>query len=155
MKSKFDINGRVDCRCGDQILSNSGKVCFVANKKGHVSKLMKCWNPNCEGVYHGDDIYNVRVEGKVVVFDDSTDMKVFRVGDDPFDWVAAKSQQEAMDYFNENYDGEDYELDDYIECSLYGIIYEEDDPGSQVTIRKTIEQTPIENFPCIIASTEF
>ena len=155
MKNQFEITGRVDCKCGDQILSNSGKASFVANKEGHISKLMKCWNPKCKGVYHGDDIYKARKDGEVVVFDDSTDIKVFRVGDDPFDWIAAKSQQEAMDYFNEYYDGEDYELDDYEEASLYQILVEEDDPNSQTTIRKTIEQTPVENFPCIIASTDF
>lgn len=150
-KTKLAESGRVDCKCGDQILSNSGKEMMVIPSKDEISNLIRCWNTKCKGVYHREDIWKMRKEGESTVFDDSTDMKVFKVGDGPSDWIAAKSKDEAISYYNENFDGEDYELSDYEEVNIYAIWHDEDGKNP-TTIRKTIDQHS--EFPCIIGSTE-
>lgn len=50
--------GRVDCPCGQQILSNSGKVMH-----NYLTKKMACWG--CKREFDPDFVYSFRVEGEV------------------------------------------------------------------------------------------
>lgn len=147
----IDKTGRVDCKCGDQILSNSGKEIMVSLIEGEGSNFVRCWNQKCKGVYHREDIYKARKEGESVIFDDSTDIKVFKVGDGPSDWIAAKSKDEAIAFYNKHFCGEDFERGDYAEADIYAIWYDEDGENP-TTARKILDEQS--EFPCIIGSTE-
>ncbi len=140
--------GRVDCKCGDQIISNSGKEISHSGGTG----LVRCWNPECKGVYPREKVYEVRKENEVVVFDDSTDIKVFQIND--CDWVAAKSEKEAIEFYNKEFQNDGDELD-IEEGSIYLIIrdVDGDDPDRIYTARMAIDEYT--EFPCIIASTEY
>jgi len=140
--------GRVDCKCGDQIISNSGKEISY----DFHSKLVKCWNPECGGIYHRDSVYRARKENEVTVFDDSTDIKVFAV--EGVDWVAAKSIEEAKKFYGEEFSTVGEELD-IEEISLYKIIrdIDGDDPKRLYTARMAIDECT--DFPFVIASTEW
>jgi hypothetical protein len=57
---KLLINGVVECECGGQIISNSGKV--IMNPIYEV----KCWR--CGKSYNANEVFYERQEGKIVVF---------------------------------------------------------------------------------------
>lgn len=84
----IDKTGRVDCKCGDQIMSNSGKVISL------MPDMVVCWNPNCGKVYSYGAILEARQENEVVVFDPpGKDLKVFKMNE--YDWWCDKSLEAA------------------------------------------------------------
>lgn len=117
--------GRVDCECGDQIISNSGKTMNSAEDW----KKIACWG--CGKLYKYDDIERVRIEGQAVIFHP---MKVFRMND--CDWwmdtdlEAAKKNylgfletepeavEDAREMTNEEMDNHTYYVEDN-----YGMLY--------------------------------
>lgn len=60
LSGKMLISGVVECQCGGQIISNSGKV--MMNGMGYV----RCWD--CLKVYDGNEAYYERKEGQRIVF---------------------------------------------------------------------------------------
>jgi Zn finger protein HypA/HybF involved in hydrogenase expression len=60
-ESKLYINGAVDCSCGGQILSNTGKIIYD-------SRNMKISCRRCKKLYDSNEIYYERKEGQRVVF---------------------------------------------------------------------------------------
>lgn len=60
MPKQMTIKGAVLCKCGSQIISNSGKV--MMNGKGQV----QCWG--CGKIYDGNEVYYERKENKCVTF---------------------------------------------------------------------------------------
>ena len=73
----FNDIGRVDCICGNQIISNSGKI--MALGIGSVA----CWG--CGKVYDSDTLHNARKDGEAVVFESpGKDLKVFTMNE--YDW---------------------------------------------------------------------
>lgn len=60
LSEKMTINGVVECQCGGQIISNSGKT--MMNGMGYI----RCWN--CLKVYDGHEVYYERKKGQRVVF---------------------------------------------------------------------------------------
>ena len=80
--------GRVDCECGDQIISNSGKVIPVA------VGIISCWNPKCGIAYDCSAIENARKEGESVTFiPPGKDLKIFQMNE--CDWWMDVSLVEA------------------------------------------------------------
>ena len=89
-----DKTGRIDCQCGDQIISNSGKV--MSNAFG----LISCWDPKCGIFYDYATLEKLRVDNKVVVFDPpGKDLKIFKMND--CDWWMDKTLDEAKKNFLE------------------------------------------------------
>ncbi len=71
--------GRIDCLCGDQIISNSGKT--IDKSVG----IIACWNPKCGQVYNHDTLEKLRIENEIVIFEPpGKDLKVFKMND--CDW---------------------------------------------------------------------
>ena len=80
--------GRVDCECGNQIISNSGKT---MNKADDLKKIA-CWG--CGKLYNYDDVERVRVEGKSVTFHP---MQIFKMND--CDWWMDINLESAKEHY--------------------------------------------------------
>ncbi len=80
--------GRIDCQCGDQIISNSGKTMHK------FLNMAVCWNPECSRVYDYDTLEKARIENQVVVFiPPGKNLKVFKMNE--CDWWMDKNLEEA------------------------------------------------------------
>jgi hypothetical protein len=60
LPKQIAMKGSVLCKCGNQILSNSGKVKMNGNRQ------MVCWG--CGKIYDGNEVYYERKENKCVTF---------------------------------------------------------------------------------------
>lgn len=84
----MDKTGRVDCQCGDQIISNSGKTV------GPHAGIIKCWNPECGIAYDSQTIEDYRIDGVSISFTSpGKNLKVFKMND--CDWWMDKSLEDA------------------------------------------------------------
>ena len=88
MRKEMFETGRVDCKCGHQIMSNSGKVISM------MPDMVVCWSSKCGRVYSYNAIEKARKENKVVVFESpGKDLKVFKMNE--CDWWYDKSLEDA------------------------------------------------------------
>lgn len=60
LSEKLLINGVVECECGGQIISNSGKVTI------NLIYEIRCWR--CGKSYNANEVFYERKEGQRVVF---------------------------------------------------------------------------------------
>lgn len=151
----MDKTGRVDCECGDQIISNSGKTV------GPHAGMIKCWNPDCRRTYDSEILEKARKENEVVVFiPPGKDLKVFRMND--CDWWMDKSLEEAKKNYPEfvSTDPEDaldnpYELDK-AHLKLFEFYPDEDDRSQKHSFLEELQRRQsISNDPGFFASTEY
>lgn len=145
--------GRVDCECGDQIISNSGKTVGP-------SGMVICWNPECGRVYDSGTLEKARKDGEVVVFiPPGKDLKVFRMND--CDWwmdvdleSAKKNYPEFVgvgpaDALDNPYEMNKSQLKSYkyVSEDFFGVEYS--------FLEELQRRQSISNKPGFFASTEF
>jgi len=87
--------GRVDCICGDQIISNSGKTMAW----GEDLRMVGCWG--CGKLYNYDLVESFRVEGEAVTYQ----MKIFRMND--YDWWMDIGLESAKKNYMEHTENDD------------------------------------------------
>lgn len=146
-------SGRIDCLCGDQIISNSGKT--VGPKSG----MIKCWNPKCGIIYDSDTLEKLRIENKVVVFESpGKELKVFRIND--CDWWMDTDLESAKDNylkftgFDDGTIENPYEMD---ESQLKSYKYvQEDFHGVECSFLEELQRRQsVSDQPGFFGSTEF
>ncbi len=145
--------GRVDCQCGDQIISNSGKSVGPAG-------MVICWNPECGRVYDSSTLEKFRKDGEVVVFiPPGKNLKVFRMND--CDWwmdTDLKSAKEnypkfvevgPADVLDNPYEMNESQLKSYkyVSEDFFGVEYS--------FLEELQRRQSISNEPDFFASTEF
>lgn len=86
----MDKTGRVDCVCGQQIISNSGKA-MILN-----SDMIACWG--CGKIYDYDVIERARKDGEAVIYKSpGINLKVFKMND--CDWWIDYNLEDAKTNF--------------------------------------------------------
>ena len=85
-------SGRIDCECGDQIISNSGKALH------RFPNIVFCWNPECKKAYDSDTLENLRIDNEVVVFHPpGKNLKIFKMNQ--CDWWMDKDLESAKENY--------------------------------------------------------
>jgi hypothetical protein len=140
--------GRVDCICGDQIISNSGKT---MNKADDWKKIA-CWG--CGKLYKFDLVEEFRVEGEAVTYS----MKIFKMNE--YDWwmdIDLESAKKNCTKYCEEIDTDPadvkkaYELTD-VDLDVMSFIADGDN-GPKCTFREQMNR--MDQVPQFFASTEY
>lgn len=146
--------GRVDCECGDQIISNLGKAMHK------LPNMAACWNPKCGRIYDYDTIEKARKENEVVVFIlPGKDLKVFKMND--CDWWMDYNLIDAIVNYSEFIMIPSEECtDDPYQLSIRGLrnheFVSDDFFGVKCSFLEELQRRQsISNEPDFFASTEF
>jgi len=146
-----DKTGRVDCECGHQIMSNSGKV------MSRMTNMVVCWNHECNRVYDYNAVEKARIDNQVVVFHSpGKDLKVFKMND--CDWWLDYSEMEAIKNYSdfidcipedatEQHELTNEELKDHVFCLEDNVEYS--------FFEELQRRQSISNKPDFFASTEY
>lgn len=137
--------GRIDCVCGDQIISNSGKT---MNKADDWKKIA-CWG--CWKLYDYDSVEAFRIEGQAVIYR----LKVYKMND--CDWWMDTDLEAAKKHYLEFVCDNEDSLDnprELTESELDTLIFKPDeDDRPECTFREWM--SILDQKPQFFASTEY
>ena len=135
--------GRVDCLCGGQIMSNTGK--FISDDQGHIV----CWS--CGKKYKYDHIEAYRMEGESVIYS----MKVFKMNE--YDWWMDNNLESAKENYTDFCDCYTEDVEDARELTdeeLDRLRFVKDEDGNpECSFREHMNE--LDQIPHFFASTEY
>ena len=136
--------GRVDCICGNQIISNSGKTMGRADEWGKIA----CWG--CGKLYNYDSVEAFRVDGEAVTYQ----MKIFKMND--CDWWMDTDLESAKKNYIVFVEAEPESVEDAREMTEEEldnhVFHPDDDIGEPCSFRERFEEQDL--VPQFFASTE-